>query len=182
MVRRRTLSELSALYGKDGCIRAVIETPKGSPNKYNYDPEYEGFELAKTLPQGMTFPFDFGFIPSTKGEDGDPLDVLVLMDFPAITGCVVKARLIGCLQAEQKEKSKKVVRNDRFIAIAEDSRILANVKGLSDLRSGLMEEIKEFFMQYNRLAGKEFTPIGACGAKKALALVKAGVRKAKKKK
>jgi len=98
----------------------------------------------------MTFPFDFGFIPSTQGGDGDPLDILVLMDFPATTGCVVNARLIGCLQAKQKEKHKKPVRNDRFIAIARDSRTLSEVKTLPDLRSRLMNEVEEFFIQYNK--------------------------------
>ena len=158
MVHRRILSQLPAFAEKGPCVRAVIETPKGSPHKYTYDPEYEAFELTKTLPQGMTFPFDFGFIPSTQGDDGDPLDVLVLMDFPAITGCVVKSRLIGCMQAEQKEKGKKVMRNDRFIAVADDARGLSDVRALSDLRPGLMKEIKAFFIQYNKLAGKEFTP------------------------
>jgi inorganic pyrophosphatase len=181
MVRPRTLSDLPAFNEKGNRIRAVVETPKGSPNKYNYDPEYGCFELAKSLPQGMTFPFDFGFIPSTRGEDGDPLDVLVLMDFPAVTGCVVKARLIGCIQAEQKEKGKKPFRNDRFIAVSEDSRILADVESLSDLRAGLVDEIEQFFVQYNKLAGKEFTPLGSCSGKKALALVRAGVKMAGKK-
>jgi len=181
MARIRTLSELPAFDTDSGMIRAVIETPKGSANKYDYDPEYGCFELAKTLPQGMTLPFDFGFIPSTKGEDGDPLDVLILMDFPGIAGCIVKAGLIGCIQAEQKEKGKKAVRNDRFIAVAEDSRTWSGVKALSDLRSGFMKEIKEFFVQYNKLAGKQFTPLGDCNAANALNLVKQGVKKVGKK-
>lgn len=133
MGQRPALSELAAFNRKQGCIRVVIETPKGSANKYDFNPEFAGFELAKTLPEGMTFPFDFGFIPSTKGGDGDPLDILVLMDFPAATGCVVNAWLIGCLQAKQKETHKKPVRNDRFIAVAKDSRTwLALDCGLAD--------------------------------------------------
>lgn len=175
------LSDLPAFNKKEACLRAVIETPKGSSNKYDYKPDYGGFELAKTLPEGLAFPFDFGFIPSTLGEDGDPLDILVLMDFPAVTGCVVNVRLIGCIQAEQKEKGEAIIRNDRFIAISWDSRTLSDVKSLKDLRSGLLNEIKEFFIQYNKLAGKKFKPIGDYDAKQALALVKAGVRKAGKK-
>jgi len=175
------LCDLPAFNEKENCLRAVIETPKGSPNKYDYDPKFGCFELAKTLPEGLTFPFDFGFVPSTKGEDGDPLDILVLMDFPAIMGCVVNVRLIGCLRAEQKEKGEDTVRNDRFVAVAQDSRTLSDVKSLADLRPGLLKEIKAFFVQYNKLAGKKFTPIGDCGAKRALSLVKAGMRKAGKK-
>jgi len=179
MGRRPILSELPA-FNSEGCLRAVIETPKGRPNKYDFNPEFAGFELAKTLPEGMTFPFDFGFIPSTQGGDGDPLDILVLMDFPAVTGCVVNARLIGCLQAKQKEKRKKPVRNDRFIAVARDSRTMSEVMTLSDLRPGLMDEAKEFFIQYNKIEGKRFTPLGDCNAKKALELVKVGMTKAEK--
>jgi inorganic pyrophosphatase len=175
------LSDLPAFNKKEDCLRAVIETPKGSSNKYDYKPHYGGFELAKTLPEGLAFPFDFGFIPSTKGEDGDPLDILVLMDFPAVTGCIVNVRLVGCIQAEQKEKGEAAIRNDRFIAISWDSRTLSDVESLTDLRSGLLDEIKEFFVQYNKLAGKKFTPIGDCDAKQALTLVKAGIRKAGKK-
>ena len=82
-------------------LRVVIETPKGSRNKYAFDPEEKVFGLKKVLPAGMAFPYDFGFIPSTLGEDGDPVDVLVLMDEPAFTGCVLKCRIIGIIEGEQ---------------------------------------------------------------------------------
>jgi inorganic pyrophosphatase len=175
------LTKLPAFNEKDDCLSAVIETPKGSSNKYDYDAKHGHFELAKTLPEGLAFPFDFGFIPSTKGEDGDPLDVLVLMDFPAEMGCVVNVRLIGCIEAEQTEKGGKAVRNDRLIAISRDSRTRSDVEALTDLRSGLLDEIKQFFVQYNKLGGKKFKPIGDRGVERALALVKAGVKKAGKK-
>ncbi len=70
-------------------INVIVETPRGSVYKYDFDPEYEVFRLNKAMPMGMIFPFDFGFIPATKGEDGDPLDVLVLMDDPSIQGALV---------------------------------------------------------------------------------------------
>src|ERR1700681_3262184 len=72
---------------KKSICRAIIETPKGCRNKFDYDPESGLFMLGGLLPEGMLFPFDFGFVPSTLGEDGDPLDVLVLMDAPADVGC-----------------------------------------------------------------------------------------------
>jgi inorganic pyrophosphatase len=81
---------------QDGDVQVVIETPKGSRNKYAFDPELRTFKLKKVLPEGMVFPHNFGFIPSTKAEDGDPLDVLILMDQPAFPGCVIDARLVGC--------------------------------------------------------------------------------------
>jgi inorganic pyrophosphatase len=77
--------------------RAVIETPKNRRNKFDYDPESNLFKLAGLLPEGMMFPFDFGFIPSTLGEDGDPLDVMVIMDEPAHVGCLLDVRIIGVI-------------------------------------------------------------------------------------
>jgi inorganic pyrophosphatase len=85
----------------------VVETPKGSRNKYAFHPDNRVFELKKVLPAGMALPYDFGFLPSTKGGDGDPLDVLVLMDEPAFPGCVLKCRVIGVIEGEQGNKKKK---------------------------------------------------------------------------
>jgi inorganic pyrophosphatase len=68
-------------------LTVIIETPKGSRNKYAYDPKERIYGLRKVLPAGMAFPYDFGFVPSTIADDGDPLDVLVLMDEPAFPGC-----------------------------------------------------------------------------------------------
>lgn len=92
-------------------LRVVIETPKGSRNKFAFNPDEHIFELKKVLPVGMTFPYDFGFVPSTKADDGDPVDVLVLMDEPAFPGCALICRVIGVIQGEQGNKKKKE-RND----------------------------------------------------------------------
>src|SRR5262252_2683329 len=102
---------------KKTTCRAIIETPKGSRNKFDYDPETNLFMLAGLLPEGMMFPFDFGFIPSTLGEDGDPLDILVLMDAPAHAGCLIEVRLIGIISAEQTQHGKKET-NDRLLGVA----------------------------------------------------------------
>ena len=104
----------------------------------------------------MTFPFDFGFLPDTAGGDGDPLDVLILMDAPCPTGCLVDTRLIGVLEVEQREKTGQVVRNDRLIGVAETSATHASTRELTDLVPALLEEIEAFFDQYNRLDGKQF--------------------------
>src|SRR4051812_36568224 len=107
---------------EDGIVNVVIETPKGSRNKIAYDPQRKLFELKSVLPTGWAFPFDFGFIPGTRGEDGDPLDVLVLMDEPACTGCLVRSRLIGVIRAKQTERNGDRQRNDRLIAVFAKSR------------------------------------------------------------
>lgn len=135
-------------------LQVVIETPRGSRNKYSFDPEQRVFRLKSALPSGMVFPFDFGFVPSTIGGDGDPLDVLVLMDEPAFPGCVLLARLLGVMEAEQTEHGK-TNRNDRLIAVAETSQLFANFKTVDDLPTQLRTEIEDFFNNYHRLQGKD---------------------------
>jgi inorganic pyrophosphatase len=104
--RHTILSAIDPHDEETGDLRIVVETPKGSRNKYDYDPDCDCLQLAKVLPEGMVFPYDFGFIPGTMGEDGDPLDVLILMDAPVVPGCLIAAKLIGAIEAQQKEKKR----------------------------------------------------------------------------
>jgi inorganic pyrophosphatase len=143
-------------------VQVIVETPKGSPNKYAYDPEQKVFELTKVLPAGMEFPYDFGFIPSTRADDGDPLDVLLLMDEPVFPGCLVRARIIGAIQAEQTEDGKKT-RNDRLVAVSNLSHVYNQMKSITDLPRNLLEELEHFFIHYNYLAGKKFRVLGRVG-------------------
>src|SRR5581483_718248 len=79
----------------DSILQVIVETPKGSRNKYKFEPKLGMFVLGKVLPDGMVFPYDFGFVPSTMADDGDPLDVLLLMDEPAFPGCLIESHVIG---------------------------------------------------------------------------------------
>src|SRR3954454_13059209 len=123
-------------------LNVIIETPKGCRNKYAFDPDLGLFVLKKVMPAGSVFPFDFGFIPSTKGEDGDPLDVLVLMDEPAFPGCLVLSRLIGAIEAEQKERNGKKERNDRLIAVADRQETNQHVHSLQELPPHTLDQIE----------------------------------------
>jgi inorganic pyrophosphatase len=152
-------------------LNAVIETPKGSRNKFTYDEKLALFKLSGVLPAGAVFPFDFGFLPSTLGQDGDPLDVLVLMDEPAFAGCLVSARLLGVIEAEQTEDGE-TTRNDRLIAVAAVSRQHRDVRDLSDLGDNLVNEIEHFFVSYNAVKGKEFKPLGRFGPDRAERLIR----------
>lgn len=156
-----------------GDLNAIIETPKGSRNKFDYCEGLGLFTLGGVLPAGAVFPFDFGFLPSTLGEDGDPLDVLVLMDEPAFTGCLVRSRLLGVLEAEQTEKGE-TNRNDRLIAVAAGSHHHADVCSLDDLNQRLLEEIRHFFVSYNQIKGKEFKPLRCSGPERARTLIEEG--------
>ena len=172
--RHTILSETATFDEKTGDLRVVIETPKGSRNKYDYDPDCDCFDLATVLPEGMFFPYDFGFVPSTIGQDGDPLDVLVLMDAPGVPGCIVRAKLVGAIRAKQKAKKGKWIRNDRLLAVASHAHTHEKVRSLSDLRPHLVKEIKAFFVDYNSLRDRRFEPRSDCGPAKALKIVRAG--------
>ena len=154
----------------------VIETPKGSPNKLAFEPRYGTFVLKGVLPAGAVFPFDFGFVPSTRAEDGDPLDVLVLMDAPVFPGCIVPSRLIGVIEAEQTEDGE-TERNDRLLAVAANSAAHRSIKTLSDLNQDLVAQIEHFFVSYNQAKGKRFAVKGRAGQKRALTLVTAAMKK-----
>jgi inorganic pyrophosphatase len=156
-------------------LNVIIETPKGSRNKFDFDEGAGLFKLGGVLPSGAVFPFDFGFVPSTVGGDGDPLDVLVLMDEPAFTGCLVRVRLLGVIEAEQTERDGVATRNDRLVGVAAESRLLREVKTLASLGENLLGEIEHFFVSYNVIKGKEFKPLGRFGAARARKLVEEGV-------
>jgi inorganic pyrophosphatase len=157
---------------KKETVDIIIETPKGCRNKYAYDEEVKAFRLKKILPAGAVFPFDFGFIPGTKGGDGDPLDVLVIMDEPAYPGCIVECRIIGALRAKQTERDGKKEENDRLIAVTVVSTSYSEVHSLKDINKKILEEIEHFFISYNEQAGKKFEPQGWTNSKEAMQIIK----------
>lgn len=170
---RKPIDSLSAYNAESGALNVIVDTPQGSRNKYKFDEQLKLFKLRGVLPSGAVFPFNFGYVPATKGEDGDPLDVLVLMDEPAFVGCLIESRLIGVIKAEQTEEGK-TERNDRLIAVATVSRNHQNVNELSELNENLVHEIEHFFISYNQAKGKEFKVLGRGGAKQAAALIEDG--------
>lgn len=167
--------------GDDNVI-AVIETSRATRTKLAFDEESEAFVVKKVLPQGMTFPFDFGFIPSTLGGDGDPLDVLVLMDEALPTGTIVPSRVIGVIEAQQTDEEGETAENSRLIGVAAACEIFADVKKLSDLPNTVVEQIEHFFVTYNQEDGKSFQPTGRHGPKRARQCVETGMRRYRRKK
>lgn len=155
--------------------RAIIETPKNRRNKFDYDPESDLFELAGLLPEGMMFPFDFGFIPSTLGEDGDPLDVMVLMDEPAHVGCLLHVRVIGIIEAQQTQDGKTET-NCRLLAVSIHSYSHENVTSIKQMSQSVLNQLEEFFISYNKLHGKKFKVTGRGGPKRALDIIKEGIK------
>ena len=161
--------------------RVVIETPKGRRNKFDYDPDLEAFTLGGLLPEGLSFPFDFGFVPSTIAQDKDPLDVMILMDEPAHVGCVLNVRLIGIMEAEQTQNGK-TTRNDRLIAVAVHSYSHDNLHSVSEVNKAILDQVEEFFVSYNRSRGKKFKATGMHGPARALKRLQDAAKAYEKKK
>ena len=167
-----TLDQLPPFDSESNAVHVIIDTPRGSRNKYSWNEKWKLFELTGVLPAGAVFPFDFGFIPQTRGGDGDPLDVLVLLDEPAVAGSLVRTRLIGVIEAEQTEEGR-TTRNDRLVGVAVKSRNDRDYQTLEDLSGKLVEEIEYFFVSYNKAKGKTFRPLGRFGPDRARKLVDA---------
>lgn len=156
-------------------VNAVIETPGGSRNKFKFDQQLGFYALSGVLPEGMVFPHAFGFVPRTKAADGDPEDVLIIMDEPTFTGCVVRSRLIGVIEAQQSENGSSE-RNDRLIAVAAHSRDYSSIHHLDDLNANMIREIEQFFINYNKERGKKFKVLGKHGPREAFKLLKKSLR------
>jgi len=162
---------------KGHLVQVIVETPAGSRNKFNFDVEQGIFAHKMALPAGMAFPYDFGFLPQTLAPDGDPLDVLLLMDDPVFTGCAVRARLIGVIEGQQIDGKKKIV-NNRLVAVAEETHRYTNIRKLKDLPDKWTEEVEEFFVNYHNLQGKKYQLLGTKGVNEALRLIRKGRRTA----
>jgi inorganic pyrophosphatase len=169
--------KLPPTFTKDGKkIFVVIETAKGNSNKYTYFPEYDFFKLTKVLPSGMVFPLDFGFIPGTKGEDGDPLDVLVISAKGTFTGAIMECRIAGVIKAKQCE-GNRIETNDRIIAVSDEHDEFRHIHSMHDINHSLIKEIGDFFVNYNKIDGKEFKVTGTGDADEARTIIASNVEK-----
>jgi inorganic pyrophosphatase len=156
-------------------VNVIVETPKGSRFKYVYTPRSGLFRVKRVLPPGMVFPFNFGFIPSTRGADGDPLDIIIIHDEPMFAGCQIKARLLGVVKAEQTENGR-TLRNDRLLGAVWDEESPAEYLFV-DFDRRKLAQIEFFFGTYNRVSGKDFRILGLGDVAQAEQIV----RKAKQK-
>jgi inorganic pyrophosphatase len=177
---KRAVDQLEPVDKKRNCLNVIIETPKGSRVKYSYEENSGLFMLSKVLPEGMVFPFNFGFVPKTLAADGDPLDILILNEEPLVSGCFVKVKPIAVIKATQTEDGKPV-RNDRVIGQAIGKEVPLEKRNLK-LDRVLVSQIEFFFTAYNKLYGKTFKVLGAKGPKKAREIVDQAIRLKKKKK
>jgi len=169
-------SELACFTDDGKCIHVIVETPKGSRNKFAFDEKKGLFRLKKVLPVGMAFPYDFGFAPSTKAEDGDPVDVLVLMDEPAFPGCLLECRVIGIIEGEQGSKKDRV-RNDRVVAAEQANHSFADVDHVRQLGKKFVRELEDFFVNYHALSGNKYRVLDVKGPAKAREQIERGIER-----
>ncbi|HXC37342.1 MAG TPA: inorganic diphosphatase [Burkholderiales bacterium] len=168
------LARLEAREKRTGLAHVIIDTPRGSRNKFKYDEELGCFRLSRILPAGLAFPCDFGSIPKTRAEDGDALDVLVLAEAPSFPGCLITVRLIGAITARQSEKGK-TVRNDRLIGVPQTPANPARYRDLREVHRDTLDEIEQFFVAYNAAQGRRFVPAGRVGHARAAQLLDAAL-------
>jgi inorganic pyrophosphatase len=166
------MAELDTFGKEKDVVHVIIETPRGSRNKYTYHRDLKLLRLANTLPLGSAFPFDFGCVMGTIAEDGDPIDVLVMIDEPVFPGCLVSCRLLGVLEAEQVKNGKKI-RNDRLLAVALSSTLYADKKSVNDIDAEILKEIEHFFISYNEIIGRQFIPLTWQGPSSAIKIIEA---------
>lgn len=143
-------------FARNGVVHVVVEASRGMTVKCKYDPERGLFVLGKPLPHGLVYPFDWGFIPGTCGDDGDPLDALVLHDGACPVGCLIECEIAGVLQIEEQEKAEKPKRNDRFMLIPQSDLSVRK----SVLNTRLKRELEQFFQSVVLSSGKKLTFAG----------------------
>lgn len=151
---------------KPGLINVLIEIPGGSKNKYEFDKDLGAFALDRVLYASVRYPFDYGFVPNTLADDGDPLDGMVIMDEPTFPGCVIAARPIGMLEMIDGGD-----RDEKILCVPDKDPRYANVKSLSDVAQHRLDEIAEFFRTYKNLEKKVTEILGWKGVDEVATLV-----------
>lgn len=148
-------------------VYAVIESPKGTENKYEYDVKKKAIVLDRVLYSAVHFPGDYGFLPRTLDEDGDPLDILVLVTSPTFPGCILTARPVGLLRMLDGTK-----RDDKILAVPTSDPRYAESRDLNNLPEHILKEIAYLFETYKVLEGKEVKILGWENAQAAKEVIK----------
>ena len=159
---------------KPGIINVLIEIPAGSKNKYEFDKDMQAFALDRVLYSSVQYPYDYGFVPNTLADDGDPLDGMVLMDQPTFPGCIIAARPIGMLEMIDGGD-----RDEKILCVPDKDPRYIQVKSLQDISSHRLDEIAEFFRTYKNLEKKVTEILGWKDIDHVMPLVEACIRAGK---
>ncbi len=167
----------------EGDVNVFVETPAGSDHKLDLDHESGLLRWALELPRGLTFPFAFGFVPNTLAEDGDALDIVLLLHGTVPAGTLVVSRLIGVLRVMQDEidDGSADTRNDRVIAVPTLANSYSSVQDIGDLRDNYYEELAAFFRRYNEMIDRAFDHDDPADAETARTLLEESIARAERK-
>jgi inorganic pyrophosphatase len=155
----RDLTKLEP-YDDDGALRVIVEAPRSSSLKIDFDPKLRLFTISRELPLGVAYPFDWGFIPGTRGDDGDPLDAMVLHHQASYPGVVLPCRILGMVEIEQREGKSKPEINNRIIATPNWHQALSTLEEARDLPSSVRKQIEQFFVSSVAFTGNKLTVKG----------------------
>lgn len=144
-------------YGEDGSLRVIVESPRGSSIKFEYDPVNRVFTVSRELPLGVVYPFDWGFVPGTKGDDRDPLDAMALHHSPTYPGVLLPCRILGMVEIVQREGKQRPEVNNRIIATPLWHAPLKALEEARDLPKEARRQIEQFFLTTATLTGKRLT-------------------------
>ena len=158
----------------DDAVRCIVEAPRGATAKLKYDRALKAFVMGRELMAGLEYPYDWGFLPSTSGEDGDPLDVVILHDSASTSGTVIPSQIIGVLEIEQAEKDDKPRRNDRFFAVPIASHREDALNSVDQLPERLRQELEQFFISSAALENRNLNILGWHGPERAKILLEQG--------
>jgi inorganic pyrophosphatase len=166
-------------FADDSAFHVVVESPRGSSLKLKYEPRWEAMGISRPLPAGLVFPFDWGFVPSTRGPDGDPLDAFLMWDVSSFPGVVLASRPLGVLRIEQNaanfDRSRRV-RNDRILALPVAARRETGWRTLTDITERLRQECVEFTIAAAALEGKDVAILGWGDSEEAVSLIKSAYK------
>ena len=173
--------DLLPAYDSRGRLNVVVESPRGSSSKYKFDAELGTMVFSRRLPAGTAYPHDFGFVPSTYAEDGDPLDVMVLWDGVTHPGIVIPCRVLGVLRVEQTNKTLgRRERNDRVAAVPARLPDLLEITSIFDLPARARDELVRFFVNAVAFEGKDLEILGWSGPTAAGRIVKRAMTAARR--
>jgi inorganic pyrophosphatase len=160
-------------FAEPGIFHVVVESPKGAAVKLKYQPDLNAMTISRPLASGLRYPCDWGFVPSTKGEDGDPIDAAIWWDVATFPGVVVRCRALGVIQVEQNRADRKArIRNDRILALPIEARREAELTSAMALPKRLREELEHFFIVATALEGKDPAILGWGSPEEALRLLR----------
>ena len=159
-------------FAETDIFHVVVESPRGSTVKLKWDPDLGAMSVSRPLNLGLAFPYDWGFVPSTEGPDGDPIDALVYWDVSSYPGIVIPCRAVGLVKVDQRAADGEGrVRNDRIVAVPVEVR-RDHVAAPGDLPARIREELNQFFLAATALEGKDARVLGWAGPGEALALIR----------